>query len=84
MRQKSKPLAWRNSWDIPELSKKTDAAVRERDAGKREKMYMDLQKEVMDQGPGSNHDHVPTYSAACKQSQCKRLCDGIKLGRCVL
>jgi peptide/nickel transport system substrate-binding protein len=25
--------------------------VRERDAGKREKMYMDLQKEVMDQGP---------------------------------
>jgi peptide/nickel transport system substrate-binding protein len=48
---KSKPLAWRNSWDIPELSKRTDAAVRERDAGKREQMYKDLQKEVMDQGP---------------------------------
>jgi peptide/nickel transport system substrate-binding protein len=48
---KSKPLAWRNSWDIPELSKRTDAAVRERDADKRKQMYLDLQKDVMDQGP---------------------------------
>ena len=47
---KSKPLAWRNSWDIPEITKKTDAAVRERDAGKREQMYKDLQKQVMDEG----------------------------------
>ena len=29
---KSKPLAWRNAWDIPELTKKADAAVLERDA----------------------------------------------------
>ena len=48
---KSKPLEWRNSWDIPELSKRTDAAVRERDADKRKQMYLDLQKDVMDQGP---------------------------------
>ena len=48
---KSKPLAWRNSWDIPELSKRTDVAVRERDADKRKQMYLDLQKDVMDQGP---------------------------------
>jgi peptide/nickel transport system substrate-binding protein len=48
---KSKPLAWRNSWDIPEITKMTDAAVRERDAGKREQMYKDLQKKVMDEGP---------------------------------
>ncbi len=48
---KSKPLAWRNSWDIPELSKRTDMAVRERDADKRKQMYLDLQKDVMDQGP---------------------------------
>ena len=48
---KSKPLAWRNSWDIPEISKMTDAAVRERDTAKREQMYKDLQKKVMDEGP---------------------------------
>ena len=48
---KSKPLAWRNSWDIPELSKRTDMAVRERDADKRKEMYLGLQKDVMDQGP---------------------------------
>ena len=29
---KSKPVAWRNAWDIPEVSKLTDAAVQERDA----------------------------------------------------
>jgi hypothetical protein len=28
---KSKPLAWRNAWDIPELTKQADAAVLERD-----------------------------------------------------
>ena len=48
---KSKPLAWRNSWDIPEITKMTDAAVRERDATKREQEYKDLQKKVMDEGP---------------------------------
>ena len=48
---KSKPLAWRNAWDIPEITKMTDAAVRERDAGKREAMYKDLQRKVMDEGP---------------------------------
>ena len=48
---KSKPLAWRNAWDIPEITKMTDAAVRERDSVKREQMYKDLQKKVMDEGP---------------------------------
>jgi peptide/nickel transport system substrate-binding protein len=48
---KSKPLAWRNSWDIPEITKMTDAAVRERDEAKREQDYKDLQKKVMDEGP---------------------------------
>ena len=48
---KSKPLAWRNSWDIPEISKMTDAAVRERDPAKREQMYKDLQRKVMEEGP---------------------------------
>lgn len=48
---KSKPLAWRNSWDIPEITKMTDAAVRERDETKREADYKALQKKVMDEGP---------------------------------
>jgi peptide/nickel transport system substrate-binding protein len=48
---KSKPLAWRNSWDIPEITRMTDAAVRERDEGKREQMYKDLQRKVMEEGP---------------------------------
>ncbi len=42
---KSKPLAWRNSWDIPALTKASDAAVLELDASKRAKMYLDIQKE---------------------------------------
>jgi peptide/nickel transport system substrate-binding protein len=41
----SKPLAWRNSWEIPEMTKKTMAAVLERDAAKRARMYEELQRE---------------------------------------
>jgi peptide/nickel transport system substrate-binding protein len=48
---KSKPLAWRNAWGIPEITKMADAAVRERDPAKREQMYKDLQAKVMDEGP---------------------------------
>jgi peptide/nickel transport system substrate-binding protein len=42
---KSKTLAWRNSWDIPEMTKQTAAAVKERDAKKREQIYLAIQKE---------------------------------------
>ncbi|WP_299865603.1 hypothetical protein [uncultured Hoeflea sp.] len=34
----SKPLAWRNAWDIPEMTAKADAA-------KRAELYFDLLKE---------------------------------------
>jgi peptide/nickel transport system substrate-binding protein len=47
----TKPLAWRNSWYIPEISKMTAAAATERDTAKREQMYKDLQAKVMDEGP---------------------------------
>lgn len=40
-----KPLAWRNAWDIPDMTRKTAAAVVERDPVKRAGMYLDLQKE---------------------------------------
>ncbi len=47
----AKPLAWRNAWDIPEMSKETDAAMLERDAGKRAEMYLSLQKEHQEVSP---------------------------------
>ncbi len=37
-------LAWRNGWDIPEMTKMTEAAVLEKDADKRESMYRDIQR----------------------------------------
>ena len=44
-------LAWRNAWDIPELSAATAAAVLERDRDKRAQMYRDLQRAVLADGP---------------------------------
>jgi peptide/nickel transport system substrate-binding protein len=48
---KAKPLAWRNAWATPELTKKADAAVLERDAGKRKVMYEDMQAEFRKTSP---------------------------------
>lgn len=42
---KSKPLAWRNAWYIPEMSKVTASAMLERDTAKRAQTYTELQKE---------------------------------------
>lgn len=38
-------LAWRNAWDIPEMTKATEAALVELDANKRAAMYVELQKQ---------------------------------------
>jgi len=48
---KSKPLAWRNAWAIPEMTAKADAAVLERDTKKRAKMYQDIQAEFRKNSP---------------------------------
>lgn len=48
---KSKPLAWRNAWDIPDMTKKADAAVLERDTQKRADMYLELQREHQQVSP---------------------------------
>jgi peptide/nickel transport system substrate-binding protein len=48
---KSKPLAWRNAWDIPELTRLSDAAVLERDTRKRARMYQQIQAEFRKNGP---------------------------------
>ena len=47
----SKPLAWRNAWDIPEMTLAADAAVLEKDAGKRAEMYLALQREHQQTSP---------------------------------
>ncbi|MGD9511878.1 MAG: ABC transporter substrate-binding protein, partial [Geminicoccaceae bacterium] len=48
---KSKTLAWRNAWDIPEMTKVTQGAVLERDAAKRAATYEALQREHQQVSP---------------------------------
>ncbi|TRL38752.1 ABC transporter substrate-binding protein [Rhizobium straminoryzae] len=48
---KNKTLAWRNAWDVPELTKETQAALLEKDSAKRAEIYQDLQKKVLSSGP---------------------------------
>jgi len=48
---KSKTLAWRNAWEIPELTKMSDAAVLERDTDKRKALYEQIQREFMRTSP---------------------------------
>ncbi|MHB0953904.1 MAG: ABC transporter substrate-binding protein [Allorhizobium sp.] len=48
---KNKTLAWRNAWDVPELTKLTQAALVEKDSAKRASIYEDLQKQVLATGP---------------------------------
>lgn len=40
-----KTLAWRAAWEIPQMTQRTQAAVYERDAKKREAMYLEIQRE---------------------------------------
>ena len=42
----TRTLAWRNTWDTPELTAMTAAAVRETDPVLREAMYLDMQRSV--------------------------------------
>ncbi|WP_377296754.1 ABC transporter substrate-binding protein [Rhizobium sp. SGZ-381] len=48
---KTKTLAWRNAWDVPELTKKSQSALLEKDSAKRAAIYQDLQKEVLQTSP---------------------------------
>lgn len=47
----AKPLAWRNAWDIPEMTAKADGAVLERDSEKRAQAYRELQEEHLKTSP---------------------------------
>jgi peptide/nickel transport system substrate-binding protein len=44
-------LAWRNAWDIPEMTARTSAAALERDAARRARMYEELQREHQQTSP---------------------------------
>ncbi|WP_322085490.1 ABC transporter substrate-binding protein [Burkholderia sp. BCC1999] len=46
-----KMLAWRNSWDIPQLTKETDTALAEPTAAKRAQLYQAMQKEMLARSP---------------------------------
>jgi peptide/nickel transport system substrate-binding protein len=46
-----KSLAWRNAWDIPELTEQVKAALLERDSDKRAQMYEKLQQEALETSP---------------------------------
>ncbi|MEP9372891.1 ABC transporter substrate-binding protein [Mesorhizobium sp. KR1-2] len=46
-----KTLAWRNAWDVPELTEETKAALLERDNDKRAAMYQKLQQAALDTSP---------------------------------
>lgn len=48
---KNKTLAWRNAWDVPDLTEQTKAALLEKDPTKRADMYKSLQKAVLERGP---------------------------------
>ncbi|MCD7109135.1 ABC transporter substrate-binding protein [Rhizobium sp. DKSPLA3] len=48
---KNKTLAWRNAWDVPDLTEQTKAALLEKDPAKRADIYKGLQKAVLDRGP---------------------------------
>lgn len=47
----TKTLAWRNSWDIPEMTKRAEAAVVERDGEKRAAMYEALERDHQKSSP---------------------------------
>ncbi|WP_183900023.1 ABC transporter substrate-binding protein [Rhizobium metallidurans] len=46
-----KTLAWRNTWESPELDKEAKAALLERDSAKRAAMYQDIQKKYLANSP---------------------------------
>jgi len=47
----TKSLAWRNGWQVPEFSRRVEAAVMERDASRRTRLYQDLQGDFLRVSP---------------------------------
>jgi peptide/nickel transport system substrate-binding protein len=49
-----KTVAWRSSWNIPELTKKAESAALETEPAKRQKIYEDLQRLLREDSPFIN------------------------------
>jgi peptide/nickel transport system substrate-binding protein len=47
----TKSLAWRNSWQVAEFSRRVEAAVMERDAARRARLYQELQGDFLKVSP---------------------------------
>jgi peptide/nickel transport system substrate-binding protein len=66
---KTKTLAWRNAWNVPDLTEETKAALVEKDTAKRAAIYENLQKKVLETGPFVivfQQTEVAGYSAKLK------------------
>lgn len=48
---REKTLAWRNGWDIPDLTRRTEAALFEDDPARRDDLYRQIQEEVRRDSP---------------------------------
>ncbi len=68
---KLKPVSWRNGWAIPELTKKADAALLERDTAKRARLYDEIQAEFPQDQP--LRDALPAAAGGGAAGQCGRL-----------
>jgi peptide/nickel transport system substrate-binding protein len=71
---KSKTLAWRNAWDVPDLTKITAEALLERDPAKRAETYKQLQRTVLSTGP-----FIVLYQKT-EVAGLRRNVNGLKLG----
>jgi peptide/nickel transport system substrate-binding protein len=71
---KSKTLAWRNAWDVPDLTKTTADALVEKDPAKRAETYRQLQKTVLSTGP-----FIVIYQKT-EVAGLRRNVNGLKLG----
>jgi peptide/nickel transport system substrate-binding protein len=71
---KSKTLAWRNAWDVPDLTKTTAEALVEKDPAKRAETYRQLQKTVLSTGP-----FIVIYQKT-EVAGLRRNVNGLKLG----
>lgn len=70
-------LAWRNAWDIPEMSKATQAAVQESDRDVRAEMYRKIQKEHQMTSP-----FVPMFQKI-EQTGLRKNVDGLVTGSAI-
>jgi peptide/nickel transport system substrate-binding protein len=64
---KSRTVAWRSHWFVPELTKLSDEASRQKDATERKANYVDLQKKLLTDG-AFLFMFVPTYEIAMRKN----------------